>query len=387
MRQLISLVSLVVASTLSAQAPSGAAKPRPDLRESPAGPTPSVATPPPQHRVVVDTGRTVRRWMTATPFVRGQTILSLSLYSPAFAATVSDRAIPRVAAYAVMAGGSIVAARLLARRLEMSDAAALLATRAPIVGAATGATVQYAITGTKDYAAGLFVGSLLGATGALTFGQRLSSGAAMASIFGAEMMTGLSIGTLYAVDEDFHDARTRAAIGAGAAVAGLQLGAMYGTYATYHVTAGDINALWTTSLIGTAAGGAFVANGNPDHRTTAFALLGGTVAGLAAGDYLLVRRVDHTRSQGMLVGAAGAAGALMGGGVAVLIGAGERFNATTAALGAAGAAGGVWAAERLMGKRPDAGQRLGAQLTVNPQALAFVAARVPGTHSLVRFAF
>jgi hypothetical protein len=77
----------------------------------------------------------------------------------------------------------------------------------------------------------------------------------------------------------------------------------------------------------------------------------------------------------------------MGGGVAVLVGSSDRFNAATAALGAAGAVGGVWMVERWMGSRPDAGRRLSERLTVTPQSLALAAAGVPGTHSLVRFTF
>lgn len=341
----------------------------------------------PSPRAVGDTGASAVARLASTPFVRNQTLLGVFVYGPSFAATVADRAVPGAAAYLVMAGGSFFAAAELARRLEITEAMDLLATRAPLIGGAAGAAAQYAMTGKSDYAAGVFFGSLLGTTGALTLGKRLTTGAAMASVFGAEMTAGLTIGTLYAFDEDYSDSRSRAAIGAGAAAVGMQLGAMYGTYARYNVTAGDVNALWTTSLIGAAAGGAFVANGHPGHKTSTLALIGGSVAGLVAGDRLLVRRLDHTRAEGALVGVAALGGALMGGGVAVLVGSSDRFNAATAALGAAGAAGGVWMVERWMGNRPDAGRRLSERLTVTPQALAFAAARVPGTHSLVRFEF
>ncbi|MHB8838090.1 MAG: hypothetical protein ACYC7F_03970 [Gemmatimonadaceae bacterium] len=380
------LLFLCLATPLVAQEPSGVPKPRPDLRDSTRrAPSPTGTRPAP--RAVRDTGVSAVARLTSTPFVRNQTLLGIALYGPAFAATVADRPVPATAAYLVMAGGSFFAAAELARDIHITEAMELLATRAPIlVGAAAGAA-QYAMTGKHDYAAGIFFGSLLGTTGALTLGRRLTTGAAMASVFGAEMTAGLTIGTMYALDADYSNARARAAAGAGAALAGMQLGAMYGTYARYNVTAGDVNALWTSSLIGAAAGGAFVANGHPGHQTSTLAVLGGAVAGLVAGDRLLVRRIDHTRSEGALVGVAGVAGGLMGGGVAVLVGSSDRFNAVTAALGAAGAAGGVWMVERWMGVRPDAGRRLSERLTVTPQALALAAARVPGSHSLVRFTF
>ncbi|MFA6168521.1 MAG: hypothetical protein WC700_17990 [Gemmatimonadaceae bacterium] len=376
----------LLALPLAAQDPPGVPKPRLELADSArrAGP-PTDARP--MTAPMRDTGMTAVARIARTPFVRNQTLLGVVLYGPSFAATVADRPVPAAAAYLVMAGGSFFAAAELARDLRITDGMQLLATRAPILGAATGAAVQYALTGKNDYAAGIFFGSILGTAGALTLGQRLTTGAAMASVFGAEAAAGLAVGTMYAFDEDYTNARARAAVGAGAAVAGMQLGAMYATYSRYNVTAGDVQALWTASLIGATAGGAFVANGHPGHKTSTLALLGGAVAGLVAGDRLLVRRIDHARGEGTLVAAGGLAGALMGGGVAVLVGSSDRFNAVTAALGAAGATGGVWMAERWMGSRPDAGRRISERLTVSPQALALAASRVPGSHSLVRFTF
>jgi hypothetical protein len=386
MRRILLSTALLFAFPLFAQDPPGLPKPRPDLRDTTRR-IPEAPRRVPSRRPVADTGVSAVVRLTSTPFVRNQTLLGVVLYGPTFAATVTDRPVPAAAAYLVMAGGSFFAAAELSRDLSITPAMEYLATRAPILGAAAGGAAQYAMTGKKDYAAGMFFGSLLGTTGALTLGRRLSTGAAQAAVFGAEMTSALAIGTMYAFDKDYTNERARAAVGAGAVVAGMQLGAMYGTYARYNVTAGDIRALWTTSLIGATAGGAFVANGHPGHKTSTLALLGGATAGLVAGDRLLVRRIDHTSSQGTLVGAAAVAGALMGGGVAVLVGSSDRFNATTAALGAAGAAGGVWMVERWMGSRPDAGRRVSQRLTVTPGALALAGAGVPGTHSLVRFTF
>lgn len=384
MQRLLLLFCLSV--PLLAQDPPGAPKPRPDLRDS-SSQTPRVPEARVAPRPARDTGLGAVKRLTSLPFVRNQTLLGITLYGPAFAATVADRPVPAAAAYMVMAGGSFFAAAELAREMQITEAMEMLATRAPILGAAAGAAAQYAMTGKNDYAAGIFFGSLLGTTGALTLGRRLSTGAAMASVFGAEVTAGLAVGTMYAFDQDYGNARARAAVGAGAGILGMQLGAMYGTYSRYNVTAGDVRALWTSGLIGAATGGAFVANGHPGHKTATLAVLGGSAVGLVAGDRLLVRRIDHTPSEGTLVGVAGIAGGLMGGGVAVLVGSSDRFNAATAALGAVGAASGVWMVERWMGSRPDAGRRVSERLRVSPQALALAAARVPGSHPLVRFTF
>jgi hypothetical protein len=130
-----------------------------------------------------------------------------------------------------------------------------------------------------------------------------------------------------------------------------------------------------------------VANGHPGNKTVTLTLSGGGLAGLVAGDRLLVRRYDHSPSEGSLVALAGVAGALMGGGVAVLVGSSDRFNAATAALGAIGAAGGVMMAERWLGARPDAGRRLSQRLTLAPQSLAMAAMRMPGTYSILTYSF
>ncbi len=389
-------LTLMLALPLAAQSPAGQPKPRLELADSarrvraPADTAPRVQArvdvrqPPPPAR---DTGVGAVRRLFHNSFVRKQALYGLALYGPSFAATVADGGVQYTAAYLVMAGGSFFAAAEIARDMQITDGMDVLSTHVPLQGAVIGAALQYAMTGKNEYAPGIFLGSILGTTGALTLGRRLSTGGAMAVVLGADAAAALAMGTMYAFDANYGGGRTRAAVGAGAGIAGMQLGAMYAMYARYNVTEGDIYALTTSSLIGMAGASAFVANGHPGHKVSTLTALGGALAGLAIGDRLLVRRIDHSPGEGMLTGMAGVAGALMGGGVAVIAGASGRFNAATAGLGAAGAAGGVWLAEHWMGARPDAGRRLAERLSVTPQSLAFAAARLPGTYSLVRFTF
>lgn len=381
------LFALLLALPLAAQQPAGPPKPRLELADTARRVPMPPATRPAPAPAVRDTGAVVVRTLLRSTFVRRQALLGVVLYGPSFAMTVADKPVPATAAYLVMAGGSFFAAAEIARDMHITEGMELLATVAPLQGGAIGAALQYAATGKKDVAPGVFFGSILGTTGALTLGRRLTTGAAMASVAGADIAALLAMGTMYAFDEHYTRDRTRAGVSAGAAIAGLQLGAMYATYATYNITAGDVQAMWISSLIGAAGGGAFVANGHPGHQTTTLSFMGGAAAGLVAGDRLLVRRFDHSRGDAAVVGAGAVAGALMGSGIAVIIGSSARFNAATAGLGAAGAVGGVWMAERWLGAHPDGGRRLSQRLTVAPQALAFAAARMPGTYSLVRFAF
>lgn len=377
------LLLCLLALPLLAQEPAGAPKPRLELADT-AHRAPGAR---PAYAPARDTGITAVKHLVNSSFVRTQTLLGAALYAPSFAATVANKPVTWSAAYVVMLGGTFFAAAEISRDWPISKSTEMLALVAPLQGAAVGAALNYAATGDHRLAPGMFFGSTLGTAWALTLGRRLTPGAAVAAFTGSDMAAGMAIATSYALQSDHTNDRARFGAGAAAALAGLQLGAMYGAYAPYHVTVGDVQTLWTTAAIGGIAGGAFVANGNPGRKTSTLAVEGGALAGLLVGDRLLVRRFDHTSGEAAMVGAAAGAGALMGGGIAVLVGKSARFNAATAALGAAGAAGGVFMAERWMGLRPDAGRRFSDRVSVTPQALALAAARVPGMHSLVRVSF
>lgn len=382
MRSIV-LLLCVLALPMQAQEPAGAPKPRLELADT----VRRATTTRPAYAPVRDTGVTAVKRLVNSSFVGTQTLLGALLYAPSFAATVANKPVTWSAAYVVMLGGTFFAAAEIAHDWPISKSTEMLALAAPLQGAAVGAALNYAATGDHRLAPGMFFGSTLGTAWALTLGRRLTPGAAIAAFTGSDLAAGMAVATSYALQNDRSNDRARLGAGAAAALAGLQLGAMYGAYAPYHVTVGDVQTLWTTAAIGGIAGGAFVANGDPGRRASTLAVEGGALAGLLVGDRLLVRRVDHTPGEAAVVGAAATAGALMGGGVAVLVGSSARFNAATAALGAAGAAGGVFMAERWMGRRPDAGRRFSERLTVSPQALALAAARVPGTHSLLSVSF
>lgn len=381
------LVLLLAAAPLAAQVPTGPAKPRLELSDTTRRiPEPRTERPRPQ-ATAKDSNVVAVKTRFRSAFVRRQTMLGLALYAPSFASTVTTKPVPWTAAYLVMAGGSFFAAMELSHDLQITDGMETLAAVAPIQGAAIGGALQYGLTGNGKLAPGIFFGSVLGTAGALTLGSRLTPGAASAAIIGANAAAAFAAGTMYAFDEKYTGDRTRAVVAAGAALAGMQLGAMYATYSPYNITAGDVHTMLVSTLVGTAAAGAFVSNGHPGHKTTTLALEGGALAGLIAGDRLLVRRYDHTRGEATLVGLGALAGGLMGGGVSVIVGSSARFNAATAGLGAIGATGGMWMVERWLGAHPDAGRRLADRITIAPQGLALAAARVPGTYSLARVTF
>ena len=119
----------------------------------------------------------------------------------------------------------------------------------------------------------------------------------------------------------------------------------------------------------------------------AAALAIGGAVGLVAGDRFLVRRYDHTPSEGRMVVAGGLAGGLMGAGVALLTGGSQgRLNGYTAAFTTAGAAAGVILAQRYMVPKADGALRLGG-LRINPLGAVAAATGMRGSYTLGSLSF
>jgi hypothetical protein len=127
----------------------------------------------------------------------------------------------------------------------------------------------------------------------------------------------------------------------------------------------------------------------PSKEAVALTLLGGGLAGTWLADRLLVRRYDHSRSDGNMLALGGVAGGLMGVGVGVLVaGEAEREGAVTLGFATLGAVGGVLLTERFLGPLADAGRsRALGRLSIDPAAVALAASGTPGRHALVRFTF
>jgi hypothetical protein len=134
---------------------------------------------------------------------------------------------------------------------------------------------------------------------------------------------------------------------------GYIIGPAYPRRASYTVTAGDVRAMTTTSLIGIAAAAIpFVGHDRPDARALSASLAGGMVAGALAGDRWLVRPRDHTTSEAALLATGAGLGAVVGGGVASL---GDASAQPAWGLGVGGALLGLIATEAAI--RPSPGGR------------------------------
>jgi len=320
-------------------------------------------------------------------FVRDQTVLGALVYAPAFSMTVARDGVPVIATYLVVGAGTYFAASDYARHHEVSAVASDFATGGALRGALAGwAVAQATRADSRSTAGGAFIGSVVGMAGGLVSGGRMTEGEAAATRFGGDLLATVGYGFGSAAG-GARAGRDGGAAAVGAALVGLPLGYLYASHASYRVTDGDVTTLWTSSAIGAAAAGAFIANGTPSRGTTAAVLAGGALAGAFVGDRLLVRAYDHTQGEGYAVALGAAAGGVMGAGVGMLTAAAhERMSAVTVGFGAAGAIGGLLLSERYLVPRGDAGRAL-SRLELNPAGAIGVASGHPGAYPLARWTF
>lgn len=355
------------------------------------------STRPPAAVAVRDT--TGPRWATSQElrnrFVRDQTALGFGVYAPAFAVMVANDGVTGTAGYLVMAGGSFFAAAELSRRVRITEARHLLSTGMAIRGAGSALLIA-AQSGMdrKPAAAVTLLGGLAGTASGLGFGGGLTGGEAAATLFGHDLAWLTAFGLTLAGDADPFDTtgvdRTSSAVAwTAAGIGGYFAGRLYAGAVPHNVTVGDVQTLWLGATIGALGGGAAIASSSPSDETVALALLGGAWLGTIAAERTIVRRFDHTRSEGNLVALGGGAGAVMGMGIGVLIaGSADRGESMTLGFATAGAVAGVAMAERYLQPGRDAGRLAWLdRLTIRPGALAAAAARAPGRHALVQFTF
>jgi hypothetical protein len=344
-------------------------------------------------------------------FARNQTILAALIYGPAIATLIQDPA-GSSAGYLLVTGGTFFATVAYAREDQITRAQNHLATDGGWRGALIANTLLYAAANPDDeqaYAAAVLAGGIGGAVAGVALGKPLTDGEAHAATFGSTISAALTAGAIglfggwdnRAGSDD--ENRPEAGALAGAGLAGYPLGLRYPRRARYTVTAGDVIALWTPSVLGLATAGTIISTvDDPSEAAVSGALTAGLVTGLVVGDRLLVRRVDHTEGEGRLLMLGTIAGSLLGG--AFVVGA-ELDDATIAfALMTAGGILGAIGTEALLSpRRPGEGMRgaggTGAaasafrstrhvpEVTFSPQGLAFAAAGVRGNFPVLSVRF
>jgi len=325
-------------------------------------------------------------------FIIVQSLLGLMIYAPAFATAVTDNDAGGASAYLLVAGATFFGATQIARDYTITPAMLALSTHGAVHGAVAGGALPY-ILGASEYndeasATGYFVGGLAGTAAGLIMGNRMTGGEAAASGFGADVSLLTAIGLLAAAeggDGGPSFGRGDAAFIVGAAALGYPLGYLYPRNVSYKVTGGDVGTLWVTGALGALTALTFIVDNSTGLTAGSLALTGGFLGGIVAGDRLLVKRFDHTVGDATLLGVGGIAGALVGLGVASLVG-GSDDARVNVGIAAASAIAGATATHLYIAPGGDEG-RFSSRLRFNPAGAALAAAGVPGRFPVLSVSF
>ena len=339
-------------------------------------------------------------------FIKNQTILGLLVYGPAFSVAIGDNVAGATAGYLVVAGGTFFAASEIARRNRISRAQSDLAFNMGHNGALAGWGTMYIFDASdQGQAAGAFIGGIAGTALGVGLGRGMTEADAVGAAFGSDIGALIGWGTVEALRGDdrcttitdpvtgFSNVdckrrlsnRAEVAMIMASGILGYPFGILYPRNARYHVTAGDIQTLWGTGLLGATAAGALLSSSA--SRQAAFAMFtAGGLAGIILGDRFLVQRYDHGRTDGGRVALGTVAGGLMGAGVAALIDSDDPDPHLVLGLGAVGGLAGIIITERYLDPPPDAG-RPRITVTFNPAGFIQTAARTRGNHSLINVRF
>lgn len=336
-------------------------------------------------------------------FIRGQTLLGIFVYGPTFAGAIGDNTGSQSAGYLVVAGGSFFAASEISRRMFIARPQADLAANMGVNGALAGWATAYLLSASdRGQSAGAFIGGLTGAALGVRIARSMTEADAVGAGWGSDIGALIALGTVEAVRGErtctfdqvtFVETcngrrlsnRSEVAIILGAGIIGYPLGVLYPRNAAYNVTAGDIQTLATTTVLGAGAGIALLNKNTTYSHGAVMATVGG-VLGMMAGDRFLVRRYDHDRDEADRIALGTGAGALMGAGIAAL-GKSSRENPhVIGGLAVGGGLAGLIITERYLRPNPDAGRRR-LRVTFNATSIPLLVARTPGNHSLINVRF
>ena len=336
-------------------------------------------------------------------FVKNQTLLGIVAYGPAFSLSIADNGAGATAGYLVVAGGAFFAASEISRRTFISRAQSDLAFNMGHNGTLAGWATIYVLDASKrPQAAGAFIGGLTGTALGLSFARNMTEADAVGAAFGSDIGALIGWGTMEAIrgketctpNSDPFAApvcsrslsnRTEVAMILASGIIGYPLGLLYPRNARYHVTPGDVETLWGTTLLGMAAAGTFLGD-KSSGRTIAASLTTGGVLGIIVGDRFLVQSFDHSRTDGGRVVLGTVAGGLMGAGIAALTNTSNPDPHFVLGLAAAGGLTGIIVTERYLDPPSDAGAPR-FRVTFNPVSIALLATRTPGNHSLLNVRF
>jgi hypothetical protein len=344
-----------------------------------------------------ETGSTVISEPAGFAFARDQGVLGLALYGP-LAASLSDDGATAGSAYLIAAGGAFFVSYGLTGSQPITRAQSDLAQHFALDFAGEDALWTYALGADNSRGArALALGAAAAGTiTGVSLGRTLSDAESHAATAGitATALTTWGIASIAGAT-----GRTAAALVGAGGIVGYGVGLAYPRHVPYAVSAGDVNAVYTSGIIGAGLGGIFIAHDNVSTTTAGLVLTPAYLAGLWAGDRLVARPYDLTAAQGRLLQIGAGAGALMGLAIPMM----EQSNNGSVSLGWASAGAAVGGALTLSimnahsshgGGVENGGARVGGtidrssgvRLSVASAAMG-VMSGVPGRYSIIRWSF
>jgi hypothetical protein len=332
-------------------------------------------------------------------FVRGGVFTSAAIWGPALGVITEDgRAAAALELLTI--GATFFVTASLAKSRSITSAQSSLAWDGALKGGLIGLGLTYAALGEENLsergaAAGALAGSLVGTGWGFNAGISRTDGEAAAASYFSLYLPALGAGLLRMSGGFQGDEARGEVLGlVGASLLGYPLGFRYARRVPYAVTAGDMGALTTASLLGILSSSVLIAEGSHSDANVAAVLTSGLVAGSILGDRVLVRRFDHTDNEGWLTGVGALAGGLMG--LAIPIGTGVEDDRAVTAYAAAGALIGLAMTEaitqpregsRRSASRGRSGTNLASRLTFSPQNLLLAPSLRGAPVSLLRLSF
>jgi hypothetical protein len=332
-------------------------------------------------------------------FVRGGVFTSAAIWGPALG-VLTDDGRAAAALELLTIGSTFFVTASLAKSRSITRAQSSLAWDGALKGGLIGIGLTYAALGEermseRGAAAGALAGSLVGTGWGFNAGISRTDGEAAAASYFSLYLPALGAGLLRMSGGFQGDEARGEVLGlVGTSLLGYPLGFRYARRVPYAVTAGDMGALTTASLVGVLSASTLIAEGSHSDETVAGVLTGGLVAGSLLGDRLLVRRFDHTDNEGWLTGVGALAGGLMG--LAIPIGTGVEDDRAVTAYAAVGAIVGLAMTEaitqpragsRRVASRPRSGTNLASRLSFSPQNLLLAPSLRGAPVSVLNFSF
>jgi hypothetical protein len=344
-----------------------------------------------------ETGSTVISEPAGFAFARDQSLLGLALYGP-LAASLSDDAATASSAYLLMAGGAFFVSYGLTESQPITRAQSDLAQHLALDFAGEDGLWTYALgaDNTRGARALALGAAAAGTITGLSLGRTMSDAESHAATAG---ITATALTTWGIASAAGATGRSAAALVGAGGIVGYGVGLAYPRHVAYTVSAGDVNAVYTSGIIGAGFGEMFIAHDNVSTTTAGLVLTPAYLAGLWLGDRLIARPYDLTAPQGRLLQVGAGAGALIGAAIplmaqlddgAVAVG----FATAGAALGSALTLSLMNAHSSNGGGAENTGARLGRtierksgiQLSVASAAVG-VMSGVPGRYPIIRWSF